>query len=165
VYYATFGDISIKTIIPPSRTLDASPSVRLSMRNALDIEIGHPTSATPPLEGFAAAAEWLAQDGDDETLIFRKFGEIGVRNLLYLQCEILLLRKRLGVFDATMSNDDAEMELKDAARTWETLVELCEQQEERAIEQMGLIRELRGKMREYCTSRRMFKRKTRRAHY
>ncbi len=117
-----------------------------------DIENDRATSADSPAtrnEGFAAAAEWIADDCDSETFIYRKFDDLGARNLLYLQCEILLLRKRLAAYDQRVARDDADMDLKEAARTWEVLVEQCEAGRDGALEQMSLIVELRAKIKEY----------------
>ncbi len=78
------------------------------------------TSSQPEVrEGFAAAAEWMVGDCDSETFVARKFDDVGARNLFYLQCEILLLRKRLVAYDQRAAQDEAAMDLKDAARTWE----------------------------------------------
>jgi len=103
-------------------------------------------------EGFAAAAEWIALDRDNETFIYRKVDDLGARNLLYLQCEILLLRKKLAAYDRRVARDDADMDLKEAARTWEVLVGQCEEDNREAVEHMELIKELRRMIKEYRTS-------------
>ncbi|KAJ0383122.1 hypothetical protein COL922a_011118 [Colletotrichum nupharicola] len=102
--------------------------------------------------GYLAAASWLARDVDNETLIFRKFDTLSAANLLYLQSEILELEKRLDNFHlVTVRGND--MDLKDAASTWETLVEQSRTGATRfrqdAKEQIDLIKELREKLREY----------------
>ncbi|KAJ3953288.1 hypothetical protein N0V92_010246 [Colletotrichum tropicale] len=102
--------------------------------------------------GYLAAASWLARDVDNETLIFRKFETLSAANLLYMQSEILELEKRLEHMHLLAIQSD-EMDLKDAASTWETLVEQSRTGattfRQDAKERMNLIRELREKLREY----------------
>ncbi|KAF4815483.1 hypothetical protein CGCTS75_v013037 [Colletotrichum tropicale] len=102
--------------------------------------------------GYLVAASWLARDIDNETLIFRKFDTLSAANLLYMQSEILELERRLdNMHLLTVQGDD--MDLKDAASTWETLVEQSRAGtahfRQDAKERMGLIRELRERLREY----------------
>lgn len=101
--------------------------------------------------GYLAAASWLARDIDNEKLIFRKFDTLSAANLLYMQSEILELERRLdNMHLLTVKGDD--MDLKDAASTWETLVEQSRAGtahfRQDAKERMGLIRELRERLRE-----------------
>ncbi|KAK1850353.1 hypothetical protein CCHR01_06978 [Colletotrichum chrysophilum] len=102
--------------------------------------------------GYLTAASWLARDVDNETLIFRKFDTLSAANLLYMQSEILELEKRLEHMHLiTVQSDD--MDLRDAASTWETLIEQSRagatsfRQDAKA--RMDLIRELRERLREY----------------
>ncbi|KAJ0313982.1 hypothetical protein Brms1b_007307 [Colletotrichum noveboracense] len=102
--------------------------------------------------GYLTAASWLARDVDNETLIFRKFDTLSAANLLYMQSEILELEKHLEHMHLTTVQSD-DMDLKDAASTWETLVEQSRAGttsfRQDAKERMDLIRELREKLREY----------------
>lgn len=117
----------------------------------------------PPPDGFAGAASWMAADRDGEALIFRRFGTLAARNLLYLQAEVLALEKRLARLDATVATQ-GDMQVRDAARTWEVLVEQCEDgvgaEEEdvraeavrlQARERMEIILALRSRTKEYRT--------------
>ena len=101
-------------------------------------------------EGFAAVAEWIALDPDNETFVFRKFDTLAARNLLYMQARILSLEQQFDALDTgvTESND---MSLKDAARSWEELVKQDSEGEDRARRQMELITETREALKEYCT--------------
>lgn len=107
----------------------------------------------PPLErqgGYAAAASWLARDPDNETFIFRRFDKLAAVNLLYMQSDILELEKRLDDMHlVTVGSHD--MDLKDAASTWETLVHQCRSNNsgQDAKDRLGLIMELRSKLKEY----------------
>ncbi|KAL3292575.1 hypothetical protein RB213_014224 [Colletotrichum asianum] len=102
--------------------------------------------------GYLTAASWLARDIDNETLIFRKFDVLSAANLLYLQSEIIELERRLESMHLTTLQSD-DMDLKDAASTWETLVEQSRAGtahfRQDAKERMDLIRELRERLREY----------------
>ncbi|KAH0425847.1 hypothetical protein CcaCcLH18_10716 [Colletotrichum camelliae] len=102
--------------------------------------------------GYLAAASWLARDIDNETLIFRKFDTLSAANLLYMQSEILELEKRLEQMHLLALQSD-DMDLKDAASTWATLVEQSQAGaasfRQDAKERMDLIKELRKKLREY----------------
>lgn len=101
--------------------------------------------------GYTAAAQWLAADADNETLVFRKFDRLAALNLLYLQSEILELEDRVNKMHHEAENGD--MSVMTAARSWEKLVSQSRQGlpevQERARGKMELIRELREKIREY----------------
>ncbi|KAL4878026.1 hypothetical protein BJY04DRAFT_221598 [Aspergillus karnatakaensis] len=109
------------------------------------------TSVLPGIqkEGFAHVARWMFLDQDGEASIFRSFNELGARNILYLQCELLVLEKRLRELDqADVMTDD--MDSKDAARTWEILTEqYASGLNPKVQERMQTILELRSKMKEY----------------
>lgn len=107
--------------------------------------------------GYTAAASWLARDPDNEPFIFRKFDRLAAFNLLCLQSEILELEQKLDAIHAsTLSSED--MELKDAASTWETLIVQCESANvpSFAAERMGLIEDLRKKLKHYRESSGVF---------
>ncbi|KAK3325064.1 hypothetical protein B0H66DRAFT_599251 [Apodospora peruviana] len=105
-------------------------------------------------DGYAKVAQWMAQDADNETLVFRKFDELAVHNLLYLQSELLELEERLCEMNKVVSNG-VDMDLKGAAREWEVLqahvagdttrAEVAEAAKKR----MTLVHEIRTKLREY----------------
>ncbi|OTA67809.1 hypothetical protein K449DRAFT_364252 [Hypoxylon sp. EC38] len=103
--------------------------------------------------GYITAAAWLARDVDNEALVFRKFDRLSAVNLLYLQSEILEIEKRLDDIHL-LTVHSHEMDLKDAASTWETLVAQCQsdkpsQFRQDAQDRMTLITELRVKLKEY----------------
>lgn len=99
-------------------------------------------------EGFADVARWIALDPDNETFIYRKFDELAARNLLYLQAELLVLEKELNKLDKNDANSD-DMDLKDAIRTWETLTQWYDTNDEEARVRMDLIVRIREKLKEY----------------
>ncbi|KAI1071462.1 hypothetical protein LB507_005295 [Fusarium sp. FIESC RH6] len=98
--------------------------------------------------GFAAWSSLMASDDEQELLIFRKFNEISTRNLLYLQCELLSLEERMKRCDRKLSTA-GDMDLEEAAETWEVMVERAKDGRQEAQEMMELVKELRVKMKEY----------------
>ncbi|KAH8885875.1 hypothetical protein GQ53DRAFT_658951 [Thozetella sp. PMI_491] len=105
---------------------------------------------SPPLEGYAAAAEWIALDSDNETFVFRKFDNLAARNLLYLQSELLSIEKELSFLDrqdaqAALDN----LQVKDMVRTWETMVSQSRAGHEDSRHRMELVERLRLKIKEY----------------
>lgn len=102
--------------------------------------------------GYTAAASWLASDPDNETLVFRKFDKLAALNLLYMQSEVLELEKKVrDMHKATI--DSYDMDLRDAASTWETLIQQSQpgssEFRQDAKERMDLILDLRKKLKEY----------------
>lgn len=106
-------------------------------------------------EGFADVARWVALDPDGETSVYRKFGELRARSLLYKQCRLADLERRLREADQHDAETD-DMEVKDAARTWETLVRQCEAGSEHARARMQLIEDMEVALKSYCSLLRSF---------
>jgi len=104
---------------------------------------------SPRKEGFADVARWIALDPDGETAIYRKFGELRARSLLYQQCRLAALEKRLGKFDEQDAADD-DIGVRDAARTWETLEQRYAAGNEAALARMQLLGEIDMALKEYC---------------
>ncbi|KAI0468743.1 hypothetical protein F4859DRAFT_201490 [Xylaria cf. heliscus] len=103
-----------------------------------------------PLEGYAAVAGWIALDPDSETFVFRKFDRLAARNLLCIQSELLSIEKELAAFDnqdAQAAQDD--LQAKDAARTWETLVSRGRAGDDGSRRRLELLERLRSKIKEY----------------
>lgn len=99
--------------------------------------------------GFANVARWIALDHDNETSIYRRFGELGARNLLYIQCEMLVLEKELHELDKGDFNTD-DMHIMDEARTWETFVNRYKSgTDQKTHIRMDLVKQLRCKIKEY----------------
>ncbi|KUJ08344.1 uncharacterized protein LY89DRAFT_742179 [Mollisia scopiformis] len=105
-------------------------------------------------DGFGALASWMALEADSESFVFQKFDDLSARNLLYLQCEMLDLRRQLEAFDMKVARLDARMDLKDAARTWETLVRMSAEKDPNPDVQNYkiLIERLRETVKEYLRS-------------
>ncbi|GKT41800.1 uncharacterized protein ColSpa_01981 [Colletotrichum spaethianum] len=99
-------------------------------------------------QSFAGVSSWLSQDPDSETFIFRKFNDLSARNILYLQCELLDLEEKLRRIDQRVW-PNGPIELKDAARTWEELVDQAKDSDSTASEMMTAVTEVRKKLKEY----------------
>ncbi|KAJ4325097.1 hypothetical protein N0V84_003641 [Fusarium piperis] len=113
-----------------------------------DVEMQAGQNSQQKLLGFAALASLMASDRDQELLIFRKFDEISARNLLYLQCELLTIEERLKRWDKKVSNS-SDMDLEEAAETWEVMVEQAKDGGIEANEMVALVAQLRAKVKEY----------------
>jgi len=98
--------------------------------------------------GYASLASFIAIDPDNETFIYRKFDELGARNLLYLQSELLYLERKLKRLDDEERRSD-DPDVQDAARTWEEFIRQVEGGEPKAQEKMHLIIQVRAKIKEY----------------
>lgn len=100
--------------------------------------------------GYAQWASRLSSDPDNESLVFRKFDELAMVNLLYLQSGMLEIEAKLRALNerATRSLD---MDLLRATREWETLIAQCNEGQPRpeAQERMKLIRELKSHIKDY----------------
>ena len=105
--------------------------------------------ARPRKEGRAEVARWVALDPDGETSIYRKFGELNARALLHKQCRPAVLEKQLQQLDEQDASS-ADMELKDAARTWETLVWHFAAGDESARIRPELTERIEAALKDYC---------------
>jgi hypothetical protein len=105
-------------------------------------------------DGYPALAQWIAQDPDNETLIFRKFDGLGTRNLLYMQAELFDVERRVLEFERQISSS-RDMDLRISIRRWETLVENANTIYQRPEQElMKLVKEMRVKVKEYRKCRR-----------
>jgi hypothetical protein len=98
--------------------------------------------------GFASAAAFISSDPDNEPFLYRKFDELAARNLLYLQCEILALESRLNKLDES-TRFSGDPDIIEATRSWEVFIEQVEKQDQDAQKKMGLIMQIRAKLKEY----------------
>lgn len=121
------------------------------MQRTTNLTVNSSIHSSTRLEGFSNVARWIALDRDGESLIYREFREVTARNLLYLQCELLDIERQLKERDKIDANS-LDMELKDAARTWETLKSQYKDGKEEAKTHMNLIMEMRVKLKEYRKS-------------
>lgn len=82
-----------------------------------NVNIANPKLSLPPrFEGYPSLAEFIAIDGD--AAIYRKFGHLSARNLLYMQSELHELEERLKELDQEDVSRTANDEAQKAARDW-----------------------------------------------
>ncbi|KAF4467236.1 hypothetical protein FALBO_5895 [Fusarium albosuccineum] len=118
------------------------------MSRTYDIEQHADKNPQPHLLGFAALSSWMASDGDQELLVFRRFDEISARNLLYLQCELIALEEKLTNWDRAVSSKH-DTALEQGAETWEIMVEQAQDGRPEAKDMMELVSQVRAEIKEY----------------
>src|SRR5450432_1649473 len=126
------------------------------LSNDANMEAG--TAAKLPLEGFAEFSEFIATDG--ELSIYRRFGSLGARNILYLQAELQVLESQLKALDdddhsvvLLSSGKDCEKKaVDDAARAWESFESQVRARDQRQCRKMEIIIKIRILMKEYGMS-------------
>ena len=89
-------------------------------------------------DGYAAVAAWMARDPDNETYIYRKFDQLGARNLLYLQSQLITLEEEMKKHDTEYRKI---LEKRRVAREWERFRE--------DATAMKLAKDLQSKIEEY----------------
>ena len=100
------------------------------------------------LKGYPSLAAFIASDKDKSTAIYRRFDRLSARNLLYLQSELADLQAQQDAFDEEDRN--AGIEAKGIASNWEAFrKKAAEADNGGQKERMELIKEIRGKMKEY----------------
>lgn len=104
------------------------------------------------LEGYEDFSKYIASDAD--LSIYRRFGALGARNLLYLQGELQALEAQLQKLDdedreeIVKLSGDRRRDVSWAAKSWESFSEQAGN-EGRQSEKMKLVIKLRGVMKEY----------------
>ena len=124
----------------------------MSTTKSSDIE-----AATKPkefLEGYADLAEYIVSDED--LSVYRRFCSLSARNLLYLQAELQVLEAQLRNLDKKCQADienggdlGEKMEILQAAKDWESFVRKANFGDERQLEKMKIVMEIRRVMKEY----------------
>jgi hypothetical protein len=105
----------------------------------------------PWSDGYPALADFLAQDPDHETYVFRKFKKLAVRNVLYLQGELTALEEEVEILEQEAAkNTDPETHL--SMRSWRVLDENARKPGRNDLERrlQELMRTLDGKLKTYC---------------
>lgn len=106
------------------------------------------------LEGYAELAELIASDND--FLLFRKFGALGARNLLYLQAEVQVLEAQLKQLDEDDRIDiinaqdvSEKMKIDRFSRDWEYMIRNAQDENGRQAKKLKLILQIRQAMKDY----------------
>lgn len=110
-----------------------------------DIELATTQAEYP--NGFASVANFIAQDKDKTSTIFRRFDRLAARNLLYLQSRL----QSLEAIQDELDNQDLQSSdfcAKRAATSWEDFESLAKTRE-RERKRMELAQELERVMKKY----------------
>ena len=81
-----------------------------------DVELARRPPNAQQLDGYPSFADFIARDCD--AAIYRKFGHLSARNLLYLQSELHSLEQDLRALDAEDTADITDKDAQKAAREW-----------------------------------------------
>lgn len=71
-------------------------------------------------DGYPALADFIAQDPDHETFVFRRFKALGARNILNLQGELIKLEDDVAALEQEAA-DNVDPELHLSMRSWTVL--------------------------------------------
>lgn len=114
-------------------------------RTPSDLECGF---SNVPQSGFPALGEWMAEDPDSETFIFRKFERLSARNLLFLQSRVYELEEQSDRLDRELSQ--ADVGLRHSMRKYETWEQKAEDPRSPEAERMRLAERINSTLKEYC---------------
>jgi hypothetical protein len=117
----------------------------MSPRDNASQEVGA-KPATPTLRGYPSFAAFIEQDQDAQ--IYRKFGSLSARSLLYQQSKLHALHLKLQELDNEDSKFEKNEDARKAARDWSYY---CDESNPRARKQQALQREIKQKINEYRT--------------
>lgn len=94
------------------------------------------TTTSPPAPiGYGAVA--AAMDADTDLAIYRRYGALNARNILYLQSELLVLEERLQQLDVDADGPGNSADVRAVPRSWYNL----EKQHGEHLEVVMLIRD------------------------
>jgi hypothetical protein len=99
---------------PPARN-DRSRDQETTMncpKPESDVEIGRVR------DGYPSVARWIAQDPDDDPLLFRRFGRHSARILLHLQCRLVALEKEIDELDEQARTSE-DLDTRRSLQRWE----------------------------------------------
>ncbi|CAN9326989.1 unnamed protein product [Alternaria alternata] len=71
-------------------------------------------------DGYPALARWIAQDPDDDPLLFRKFGRVAARNILHLQCQMTRIEGEIDDLDEQVRTATS-LDTRRSLQRWEVL--------------------------------------------
>jgi hypothetical protein len=101
-------------------------------------------------DGYPALADFVAQDPDHETFVFRRFKALAARNILHLLGELIKLEEDIAAVEQEAA-DSVDPELHLSMRSWVILDENS-RRPGRDLErkQMELASALDEKLKKYC---------------
>jgi hypothetical protein len=105
-------------------------------------------------DGYPALADFVAQDSDHETFVFRRFKQLGARNIFNLQGELIKLEEDIAVVEQEAA-DSIDPELHLSMRSWAILDENSRRPGRNLeLKQKKLADALDEKLKKYCECRR-----------
>ena len=116
--------------------------------------MNHPHHTSPwtleQQDGYPALADFLAQDPDHETFVFRRFKTLSARNLLHLQGELIKLEDNIAALEREAAKStDPELHL--SMRSWAVFDEnSCKHGRDLERKQKVLAGALEEKLKKYC---------------
>lgn len=116
--------------------------------SAPDLELGLPEV---PQNGFPALGEWIAEDPDSETFMFRKFQRLSARNLLFLQSQVSVLESKSNQLDKELTRADTQLRL--SMMRYESWEEKAEDPLTPEAKRMRLAQSIKTTLKEYRESR------------
>lgn len=101
-------------------------------------------------DGYPALADFLAQDIDNETYVFRKFERLAARNILYLQGELIKLESDVDALERG-ARDSTDSDVHLSLRSWAELAENA-RDPKREFEKKArkIAEDVEVKLRKYC---------------
>jgi hypothetical protein len=104
-------------------------------------------------DGYPALADFVAQDPDHETFVFRRFKRLGARNILNLQGELIKLEEDIAAVEQEAA-DSVDPELHLSMRSWTILDENSRRPgRDLELKQKQLATALDEKLKKYCECR------------
>jgi hypothetical protein len=101
-------------------------------------------------DGYPSLADFIAQDPDHETFVFRRFKSLSARNILNLQGELIALEDDIAALECEAA-DSVDPELHLSMRSWAVFHENS-RNNIRTLEQRqkALASALEVKLKKYC---------------
>jgi hypothetical protein len=106
------------------------------------------------LEGFAEFSRFIASD--DDLFLYRRFGSLAARNIVYLQAELQSLEDQLKELDEAdrmlverPGDQDEKSAVDGAARAWESFEYQAREGNKRQKKKMGVVLRIRMILKEY----------------
>ncbi|KAF2666786.1 hypothetical protein BT63DRAFT_427199 [Microthyrium microscopicum] len=118
-------------------------------RKNTDIESDAGKLEIQTLHGYPSLTRFITSDHDRTTLVFRRFDDLAVRNLLYLQSELAELKKKQESFDEEDRSIKAGREMKGCAMSWLKSQEMAKAGDAKQQERVDLAKDIRVKLKEY----------------
>lgn len=137
-------------ILESSRELTTRKTAAMANIARQGQQIPRNTWSSAQTDGYPALADFLAQDVDNETYVFRKFERLAARNILYLQGELLKLESDVEALEReARGSTDPDVHL--SLRSWAELDENA-RDPKRDFERKAkeIAENVEVKLRKYC---------------